>query len=113
MRPLIGRSFASGEDKPTAAYLAVLSESIWRRRFAASSAVLGQTIRVNGTPATVIGVMPGVFRFPLRADRSLGQPDVESAFAVRTVVLSWSGALETRRYARRRRKRSSTTSGCA
>ena len=27
--------------------------------------MLGQTIRVNGTPATVIGVMPGVFRFPL------------------------------------------------
>jgi hypothetical protein len=44
----------------------VLSESIWRRRFAAGSGVLGQTILVNGAPATVIGVMPGKFRFPRR-----------------------------------------------
>src|ERR1022692_2722282 len=66
VRPLIGRTFASGEDRPTTASLAVLSESIWRRRFAASSGVLGQTILVNGAPATVIGVMPGVFQFPGR-----------------------------------------------
>src|SRR5205807_1276326 len=52
------------EDKPATGSLAVLSESIWRRRFAASSAVLGQTIVVNGAPSTVIGVMPGAFRFP-------------------------------------------------
>ncbi|MGA3042264.1 MAG: ABC transporter permease, partial [Bryobacteraceae bacterium] len=60
VHPLIGRTFAPGEDKPTTASLAVLGESIWRRRFAASSAVLGQTILVNGAPAMVIGVMPGV-----------------------------------------------------
>jgi putative ABC transport system permease protein len=64
--PLIGRTFASGEDKPAAASLAVLGESIWRRRFAASAAVLGRTILVNGAPSTVIGVMPGAFRFPRR-----------------------------------------------
>src|SRR5580658_6825245 len=64
--PLIGRTFGVGEDKPAAASLAVLNESIWRRRFAASSAVLGQTILVNGAPATVIGVMPDVFRYPRR-----------------------------------------------
>ncbi len=66
VRPLIGRTFAAGEDKPTTGSLAVLSESIWRRRFAANSAVLGQTILVNGAPSTVIGVMPGAFRFPQR-----------------------------------------------
>ncbi len=66
MRSLIGRTFAVGEDRPTAGSLAVLNESIWRRRFAASSTVLGQTILVNGAPATVIGVMPASFRFPGR-----------------------------------------------
>jgi len=64
--PLAGRTFAAGEDKPATSSLAVLGESLWRRRFAASAAVLGQTILVNGAPATVIGVMPGVFRFPRR-----------------------------------------------
>ncbi|MGA2183459.1 MAG: ABC transporter permease [Bryobacteraceae bacterium] len=64
--PLIGRTFATGDDRPTTASLTVLSESIWRRRFAASAGVLGQTIVVNGAPSTVIGVMPGAFRFPRR-----------------------------------------------
>ena len=64
VHPLIGRTFAAGEDKPATASLTVLNESIWRRRFAASSAVLGKTILVNGAPSTVIGVMPGEFRFP-------------------------------------------------
>jgi predicted permease len=64
--PLIGRGFAAGEDKPNAEPLAVLSESLWRRRFGASPDVLGRTILVNGAPATVIGVMPGAFRFPRR-----------------------------------------------
>jgi len=66
VRPLIGRAFAPGEDKPASASLIVLSESIWRRRFGASSSVLGQSILVNGAPATVIGVMPGAVRFPRR-----------------------------------------------
>ena len=64
--PLIGRTFVDGDDKPGSGSLAVLSESIWRKRFAARSAVLGQTILVNGAPSTVIGVMPGVLRFPGR-----------------------------------------------
>ncbi len=62
--PVIGRTFLNGEDQPGTRALAVLSESIWRRRFAASSGVLGQTILVNGAPSTVIGVMPGAIRFP-------------------------------------------------
>ena len=64
VHPLVGRPFAAGEDQPATGSLAVLSESIWRRRFASSSTVLGQTILVNSTPTTVIGVMPDAFRFP-------------------------------------------------
>ncbi len=66
VRPLIGRTFAAGEDKPGTSSLSVVSESIWRRRFSASSSILGRTILVNGAPSTVIGVMPGDFRFPRR-----------------------------------------------
>jgi putative ABC transport system permease protein len=66
VRPLLGRTFAPGDDQPATRSLTVLGESVWRRRFAASSAVLGKTILVNGAPSTVIGVMPDVFRFPRR-----------------------------------------------
>jgi putative ABC transport system permease protein len=66
VRPLIGRTFAPGDDRPATRSLAVLGESVWRRRFGASSSVVGKTILVNGAPSTVIGVMPGEFRFPRR-----------------------------------------------
>ncbi len=66
VRPVFGRTFVAAEDKPAAPALAVVSESIWRRRFAASSAVLGRTILVNGAPATLVGVMPDAVRFPSR-----------------------------------------------
>jgi len=66
VRPLLGRTFAPGEDRPNTPSLAVLSESIWRRRYGASPDVLGRTIVVNGAQATVIGVMPGGIRFPRR-----------------------------------------------
>ncbi len=64
VRPLAGRAFTAGEDQPGAPSLAVLSETIWRRRFGASSTVLGRTILVNGAAVTVVGVAPGAVRFP-------------------------------------------------
>jgi predicted permease len=64
--PLIGRTFADGEDNPTAPSLAVLGESIWRRRFGGSPAVLGRTILIAGAPFTVVGVMPAAIQFPRR-----------------------------------------------
>ncbi len=64
VRPLIGRTFAAGEDTPGSSSMAVLSESIWRRRFGASPGVLGQTILVNGDPSVIVGVMRESLRFP-------------------------------------------------
>lgn len=64
--PLIGRTFAAGDDEPSATSSVVLSEAIWRRRFGGRSTVLGQTIVVNGASSTVIGVMPAAFQLPRR-----------------------------------------------
>jgi putative ABC transport system permease protein len=64
--PLIGRIFASGDDRPATNSMAVLGEGIWRRRFGASPAVVGQTILINGAPSTVIGVVPARFQLPRR-----------------------------------------------
>ena len=66
VRPILGRTFAPGDDRPASASLAVLSESLWRRRFAQSPSVLGEAILVNGTPATVVGVVPSGVQFPRR-----------------------------------------------
>jgi putative ABC transport system permease protein len=64
VHPMLGRTFLPGEDRPGANSMAILSESLWRRRFSANPAAIGQAIAVNGVSATIIGVMPDAFRFP-------------------------------------------------
>ncbi len=70
VRPLAGRTFASGEDQPGRTPTVVLSERLWRRRYAANPGVLGKVVALNGRPFTVIGVMPAGFQF--------GQREVEA-----------------------------------
>jgi putative ABC transport system permease protein len=61
-RPAIGRLFSTVDsEEPGAAPVAVLSHSFWRRRFNGDPAVVGQTIRLNSRPFTVIGVTPEGF----------------------------------------------------
>ncbi len=45
---------------------AVLSHDLWRTQFEADPAIIGRVVRLDGTPHTVIGVMPQAFRFPSR-----------------------------------------------
>ncbi len=63
VRPGFGRSISAEEDAaPGGPRVAVLSEALWARRFNSDSAVLGQSINVDGDPHTVIGVAPSGFR---------------------------------------------------
>ncbi len=64
VRPFLGRVFTPGEDQPGSTPVAVLAESLWRRRFAASPQVLGRIVSLNGVSTTIVGVMPDSFRFP-------------------------------------------------
>jgi len=64
MQPLLGRTLTSDDDRPDAPAVAVLDERAWRSRFAADADVVGRTIRLNGVPHTVVGVVPADFRFP-------------------------------------------------
>ena len=66
MNALVGRTFSTGDDKPAGPSLALLSESLWRGRFASDPAVIGRTILVKDASTTIIGVMPGDFHLPLR-----------------------------------------------
>jgi putative ABC transport system permease protein len=62
--PLLGRVFHANEDRPGSAATAVISESLWKRRYGASASVLGQVVSVSGAPTTIVGVMPDAFRAP-------------------------------------------------
>jgi putative ABC transport system permease protein len=64
VKPSLGRSFTEDEDKPGGAGAAILTQALFRGRYAANPAILGQTIRLDDKPYTVVGVMPADFRFP-------------------------------------------------
>ena len=58
LRPILGRAFADGEDKPGAEPVVMIGEGVWHRRFGADPAIVGQTFTLNGVPTTVIGIAP-------------------------------------------------------
>jgi len=62
--PVLGRSFTPADDNPGAALTAILSRSLFERRFNHDPAVLGNTVRLNGQLYTVIGVLPDWFKYP-------------------------------------------------
>ena len=64
VRPSLGRGFLPHEDQQRGHRVAVITDSLWRRRFNADASILGRTIRLDQNPYTVIGVLPAWFRFP-------------------------------------------------
>jgi putative ABC transport system permease protein len=66
VHPQLGRDFRDGEDLPGQEPVAILSDHIWRSRFGGGRDVVGQRIRLDGEPFTIIGVMPPGFEFPLK-----------------------------------------------
>jgi len=60
VQPIVGRVFSSDEDQP-GAHVVVIAERLWRRRFHANPSIVGQSLRVNSEPYTVVGVMPKTF----------------------------------------------------
>ena len=68
VRPQIGRLFRADEDRPGAPGVILLSDGVWKRRYAADSTVLGRVISVNNLPFTVVGVMPPKFKFPQQSE---------------------------------------------
>ena len=59
--PALGRDFQPADDVPNALRVAILSSSVWRRRFGGDSQIIGRQIKLNDDAFTVIGVMPSNF----------------------------------------------------
>ncbi len=71
-QPVLGRALQPEDEREGAAPVVVLGWPVWQARYRASPDVIGRTIRVNGVPAIVVGVMPEGFGFPLES--SLWRP---------------------------------------
>jgi hypothetical protein len=74
-----GRDFLSEDDRRGAGPTVILSDGLWKRCFAGDSAVIGQSIRLDGVRYTVVGVMPPEFQVPVVASDVLVPlgPDVD------------------------------------
>src|SRR5215212_6721787 len=62
--PMLGRDFTAGDNAPGAEKVAIISYGVWQRDFGGSPEIVGRGVRINGKPATIIGVMPKGFAFP-------------------------------------------------
>jgi len=65
-RPALGRVFTPDDDKEGAPGTLLLSHQLWTQRFGSDPGVLGRTLRLDGEPFTIIGIMPRDFYFPRR-----------------------------------------------
>ena len=61
VKPLLGRAFTEGENRPGAGPVTLISEGLWRRKFDASTNVLGKSISLEGRSYSIIGVIPASF----------------------------------------------------
>jgi putative ABC transport system permease protein len=63
--PIMGRDFTAADNNPGAEKVVILGYEIWKRDFNGDPNIVGQSVRVNGKAATIIGVMPPNFKFPV------------------------------------------------
>lgn len=62
--PLLGRTFTAPEAEQGRNRVVVLSHGLWQRRFGADRTIIGRSVRLNGVPYEVVGVMRPEFQFP-------------------------------------------------
>ena len=65
VRPLLGRGFRPGEDRHGALAVVLLGYTVWQERYGADPEIVGRPVRMNGEAATIVGVMPPGFSFPV------------------------------------------------
>src|SRR5829696_2602260 len=68
VRPLLGRSFEPGDEKPGGEAVLMLSHKYWRRSHGGDPNIVGRVFRMNNRPHTVIGVLPPIPEYPSESD---------------------------------------------
>src|SRR5215471_10500684 len=85
LQPPLGRNFTAAEDKPGAAGVVLLSYGLWQRLFSGNPSVLGELVKLDNEPYTIIGVLPRGAVFPDRAELWVplaADPNVNSGYYV-------------------------------
>ena len=65
VQPVLGRDLTAADNTPGAEKVAIIGHGIWQSDFGAMPDIVGKAVRINGAPATIVGVMPRGFAFPV------------------------------------------------
>jgi hypothetical protein len=65
--PMLGRALIEQDEREGADPVVVIGYDLWRSGFSSAADAVGQRLQVDGTPHTVVGIMPEGFRFPIKS----------------------------------------------
>ena len=74
VQPQLGRDFVAEEGQPQGKPVVLLSATLWRTRYHGDPGILGQTLKLDSTAATVIGVLPANVQFPFVGKAEIWTP---------------------------------------
>lgn len=74
VQPQLGRSFSEEEGRPEGKPVVMISDSLWRTRFGGDRNVVGQTVTIDTTPQTIVGVLPANVQFPFIGEAQVWTP---------------------------------------
>jgi predicted permease len=94
IQPRLGRGFRLEDEAARTRPTVIITDSLWRRRFAASPSIAGQKLSLGGYPYIVAGVLPPSFRFPKNGElgplTSLAER-TEAFLPIQNFLPSWAG----------------------
>jgi putative ABC transport system permease protein len=74
IRPQLGRVFTQEEGTPEGKAVVILGDEIWRTRFHADPGIIGQTVTLDSSASTIVGVLPADARFPFMPKADIFTP---------------------------------------
>jgi putative ABC transport system permease protein len=72
IRPSLGRMFVPSDSEESAPPVVLISHELWQAQFGGSPDIIGQTLRLDREPRTIVGVLPPGLQFPLERAPSAG-----------------------------------------
>jgi putative ABC transport system permease protein len=79
-KAVLGRAFGEEDDRPGAPAVLLISNSVWKSRYAGDPSVIGKAVRVNGLPVTIIGVMAEGVKWPFNSEAWMPLAQLSPAF---------------------------------
>lgn len=76
VEPALGRAFRPDEEQAGADHVVIIGHQLWQRQFNHDPDIIGQSVTLNGSDYTIVGVMPPGFRFPLQENDILAPLDL-------------------------------------